>query len=203
MTTNVRIAQGKRGTSQNALPRYIAFLRAVNVGGRIVKMEQLRRELAALGFSGVQTLIASGNVIFEARAQQEHLLQRKIESQLRKGLGYEVAVFIRSPSELIEIVRHEPFPREDLHAPGHALYVALLSARPSAEAEKNLIACRNEGNDFHVHGREIYWLCRTRMSDSNFTGARLEKITGMQTTVRNITTIRRLITRHLPDQPGA
>ena len=59
-------------------------------------MERLRREFEFLGFSGVETFIASGNVIFEALAKNEAQLRAKIESHLRKALGYEVATFIRS-----------------------------------------------------------------------------------------------------------
>jgi uncharacterized protein (DUF1697 family) len=58
--------------------RFFAFLRAINVGGRTVKMTRLRREFDLLGFSGVETFIASGNVVFEARARNEERLQSKI-----------------------------------------------------------------------------------------------------------------------------
>ena len=46
------------------MPRLFAFLRAINVGGRTIKMERLRREFEVFGFPGVETFIASGNVIF-------------------------------------------------------------------------------------------------------------------------------------------
>ena len=45
----------------------IAFLRAVNVGGRVVKMDRLRALFEGEGFTGVETFIASGNVIFDSR----------------------------------------------------------------------------------------------------------------------------------------
>ena len=51
------------------MPRYVAFLRAINVGGHVVKMERLRALFEDLGFAKVETLIASGNVIFETRAE--------------------------------------------------------------------------------------------------------------------------------------
>ncbi len=51
------------------MPRYVAFLRAVNVGGRIVKMDELRRLFAGAGFADVETFIASGNVIFDYHGQ--------------------------------------------------------------------------------------------------------------------------------------
>ena len=47
--------------------RYIAFLRAINVGGRVVTMSRLRDVFVGLGFRGVDTFIASGNVVFESR----------------------------------------------------------------------------------------------------------------------------------------
>jgi uncharacterized protein (DUF1697 family) len=50
------------------MPKYIAFLRAINVGGHIVKMKDLRELFGSLGFTGVETVLASGNVVFETRA---------------------------------------------------------------------------------------------------------------------------------------
>ena len=47
------------------MPRYIAFLRALNVGGHTVKMDHLRSLFEALGFGGVESFIASGNIIFD------------------------------------------------------------------------------------------------------------------------------------------
>jgi uncharacterized protein (DUF1697 family) len=45
--------------------RLFAFLRAINVGGRTVRMERLRREFEFFGFPGVETFIASDNVVFD------------------------------------------------------------------------------------------------------------------------------------------
>ena len=67
------------------MSRYIAFLRAVNVGGRIVKMEELRKHFAALGLANAETLIASGNVIFDSAAKSATGLQKRIEDGLQKA----------------------------------------------------------------------------------------------------------------------
>ena len=67
------------------MPRYVAFLRAVNVGGRIVKMDALRGHFAAAGFANVETFIASGNVIFDTRAKAGPALEAKIEAALEEG----------------------------------------------------------------------------------------------------------------------
>ena len=66
----VDAAAGVVVRQEAGVSRLFAFLRAINVGGRTVKMERLRREFEFLGFSGVDTFIASGNVIFEARDDQ-------------------------------------------------------------------------------------------------------------------------------------
>jgi uncharacterized protein (DUF1697 family) len=46
------------------MPKYVAFLRAINVGGHTVKMDHLRRLFEALGFTNVETFIASSDVVF-------------------------------------------------------------------------------------------------------------------------------------------
>jgi len=175
--------------------KLFAFLRAINVGGRTVKMERLRHEFESLGFSGVETFIASGNVVFEAGGRNEERLRAKIECHLRATLGYEVTTFIRSLAELHQVANHRPFPSSET-GPGHSILVAFLSSPPDRAAAKNLIACRSETDDFHIHNREVYWLCRTRFSDSMFSGARLEKIVSGRATIRNLTTINRLAAKY-------
>lgn len=172
--------------------RLVAFLRAINVGGHVVKMEPLRAMFEALGFSGVETFIASGNVVFESRAADTARLERKIEIHLRKSLGYEVATFLRSTDEVAEIAKYRPFASSDCDADGSSLFVAFLPSAPGAEARKKLMAFRTDDDDLHTHRREIYWLCRTNMIDSSFSGALLEKTIGMRATMRNLNTIRRL-----------
>lgn len=63
------------------MTKYIAFLRAINVGGHNVKMDELKKYFESLGFSNVETFIASGNVIFEASAKDAAKLEKKIESK--------------------------------------------------------------------------------------------------------------------------
>src|SRR5215470_521360 len=90
--------------------RFFAFLRAINVGrGRTVKMQSLRQVFESLGFSMVETFIASGNVIFETKTQRTKPLERKIEKALHEALGYEVRTFVRSDAEVAKIAKDQPF----------------------------------------------------------------------------------------------
>ncbi len=185
-----------RNSVRTSVTRYAAFLRAINVGGRRIKMDHLRELFESLGFSNVETFIASGNVIFDSEADDARMLERKIEDHLREALGYEVATFVRSASELAGIARYRPFDPSDLNAEGTSLYIAFLQAPPSAEAEQKLMAHRSEVDDFCTHGREVYWLCRKKMSESSFSGALLEKTMGTPATVRNATTVQKLMAKY-------
>src|SRR3990172_7639136 len=128
--------------------RYIAFLRAINVGGHSVKMDHLRRLFESLGFSNVETFIASGNVIFESPTENAHTLESEIESHLKKLLGYEVATFIRSPEELVQIASYIPIKTPELEAKGNSLYIAFLSNPPDEAARQKLMGYRSPIDDF-------------------------------------------------------
>lgn len=174
--------------------RFIAFLRAINVGGHTVKMDRLRQLFEALGFSHVETFIASGNVIFESASEDTYRLERRIESHLKGELGYEVATFIRTAVELAAIATYQPFPAEEME--GHTLYISFLPAPAPAAAHGKVMALRSEIDDFHLHGRELYWLARKRLSQSTISGATLEKALGMPATMRNVTTVRKLAAKY-------
>jgi uncharacterized protein (DUF1697 family) len=180
------------------MPRYVAFLRAINVGAHIVKMERLCALFEELGFANVETFIASGNVIFESRAKSALALERKIEAHLLEALGYEVMTVVRTDNEVAAIAAHRPFPEAETAAEGAAVYIAFLAAPPNPEAAATLLAHRGAVDEFKIQGREIYWLCRTRFSESAFSGARLEKMLGARTTVRNSSTIRKIAAKYPP-----
>ncbi|MGA7730778.1 MAG: DUF1697 domain-containing protein [Chloroflexia bacterium] len=183
------------------MPRYIALLRAINVGGHNVKMDRLRKLFEELGFADVETFIASGNVIFTSPNNDTRALEKKIEGHLKKSLEYEVATFIRTAAEIAKIAKYEPFPNEDIGT--GSLYVTFLAEAPSKEAREKLEAFSNPVDEFHVHGRELYWLCRKQLSESRISGGMLEKAAGMAGTNRNVTTVRKLAARYSDDADSA
>lgn len=178
------------------MPKYVAFLRAINVGGHLVKMDRLRTLFEDLGFTNVETFIASGNVIFDSRSTNTGTLEKKIEKHLLKALGYEVATFIRSIAEVEKIASSEPFSAAELKQNGNTLYVGFLSQAPSEESRRELIKCGNKNNDFAITDREVFWLCRAKFSETDFSGARLEKILKLKTTLRNANTPQRIAAKY-------
>lgn len=182
--------------------RYVAFLRAINVRGRTVKMADLRAIVGEIGFSNVETFIASGNVIFESTIDDGRLLETCIEQGLAASLGYEVSTFVRSTSELAAIPRHIPFPSSSEVSEGAALHVGFLHAVPSVDRVNALMACRSDIDDFYTGGREVYWRCLRKVSESTFSGVRLEKALGVPSTMRNWNTVQRLASRYCLPHPS-
>jgi uncharacterized protein (DUF1697 family) len=171
------------------MPKYVALLRAINVGSHIVKMDRLRALFEELGFANVETFIASGQVIFDTRATDAAKLEARIEKHLRAALGYDVATFIRTPAELARVAAQ-------VEPGGHTLYVCFTKGKPARAACEKLAGYNNDIDEFEVHGREVYWLCRKNMSETKFTGALLEKIIGMPATARNVNTVNRLVAKY-------
>ncbi len=173
------------------MARYIAFLRAINVGGHTVKMDRLRELFEALGLTHVETFIASGNVLFDASSKNTQALEKKIEKHLADALGYEVATFIRTADEVVAVSKYEPFEPEP-ETNKAMLYVAFLKEQLGEDLKTKVMAFTSPMDAFHLHGRELYWLCRISSHESKFSAAALERAIKQPATFRNINTAKRL-----------
>jgi len=168
--------------------RYVAFLRAINVGGHVVKMDRLRTLCEAIPLDKVSTFIASGNVLFESKKPRPQI-EAAIERKLKAALGYDVATMVRSAADLAAIV--ERVQKEGLDQ-GVTLYVGFLKEPPSAHVAKAVAAMSNEIDVLSIEGGELYWRCRTSFSESTIAGLKLDKTVGCPLTFRNHNTVRRL-----------
>src|SRR5437867_9022753 len=177
------------------MPRFVAFLRAINVGGaRTVKMDLLRQFFESLDFSEVETFIASGNVVFKTRTKDSKTLERKIEKRLLKGLGYDLAVFIRTGAELIEIANYKPL-RESRMDTLTACNIVFLADALDKKLTQKVQALGSGNDEFRVYGRQIYWL-RRRRQGVPFSTVPLEKALGRPFTVRACNTIERIVAKY-------
>ena len=176
--------------------RFIAFLRAINVGGgRTVKMQSLRQVFESLGFSRVTTFIASGNVVFETTTKKTKALERKIERALKAALGYEVRTFVRGEDELAKIANYRPFPRSKFDETWQS-NIIFLADDLTEKLKQNVEALRTKTDMFEVHGREIYWQRRRKQNKALFSTVPLEKILGPAFTVRGANTIKRIVLKY-------
>ena len=174
------------------MPRFAALLRAINVGGRTVKMTELCTLFEQARLTNVRSVIASGNVLFEARAADAAALEKRIESALRKGLGYDVETFVRTPDELDAVVAHDPFDPGDPVLESHTVHVIFTRSTISAASAARIVALGTDYDEFHVFGREVFWRTRGRSSDSPIKPGAFARAFDEPGTARNITTVRKL-----------
>ena len=174
------------------MPRCIAFLRAVNVGGRLVKMDALRAAFEALEQAHVSTFIASGNVLFETRARRLGALERKIETHLAQTFGFEIDTFVRTDTELAAAAAYTPFDAA-VSTAAQTQVVGFLHEPPSEAARSTLAAMNSEIDRFALHVRELYWWSRAKQSESNFSNAVFEKALRMRATFRGLNTLQRIV----------
>jgi uncharacterized protein (DUF1697 family) len=171
--------------------KYAAFLRAVNVGGRVVKMDALRKLFEDMKFSNVQTFIASGNIVFESPLRSAAKIEQMIEEGLAAALGYTVTTFVRPVAELVELVKEPVFADAALEN-GATLYVVFLREKPTTAVARKLISAGTGVDSFRVHDRYVFWVIRGPYSESKYAGPSLEKALGMPATVRNASTVRKM-----------
>jgi len=171
--------------------KYIAFLRAINVGGtKIIKMDVLKKLFESFGLDDVQTYIQTGNVIFESKTKNTPAFENKIEKQLETALGYYVEVFIRSMDELASIVHQDRFSPQ----PEDTLHIVFLRDKPAKTQADILKKYNSAADEFAVIGREVYNL-RYDRDKSVFSNNFIEKIFGIATT-RNITTLKKIFEKY-------
>jgi uncharacterized protein (DUF1697 family) len=174
---------------------YIALLRGINVGGKNkIKMDDLKRAFESSGFSRVQTFIQSGNVLFESNEKEEHL-EKIIMNKIESVFGFSTEVILRTKDELVNIISNCPFPKETITqaesaSDAECLYVSLLADAPSPKGLEILKAYKNESDDYHVSGRDIYLLLRSGIRNSRLAG-HLQNL-DTPSTVRNWKTLNKL-----------
>ena len=124
--------------------RYVALLRGIMPMNPNMRGEKLRGLFAGLGFSDVQTVIASGNVIFDTPSKNQSALEEKIEKEIPRRLKFESTVIIRSKKELEGLVKKNPF-KGARHSPHSYLIVTFLKdkKRSTGGVVCNIIDMKN------------------------------------------------------------
>jgi uncharacterized protein (DUF1697 family) len=158
---------------------YAAFLRGINVGkAHRVGSDELRACFEELGMRNVATFRTSGNVVFDAGQEPVETLSGRIEEGLDGALGYPVAVFLRTASELQAIAAHEPFGGDP---PGGKLQVAMLTGKPAVSAREQVLALSSDDDRLAFGERELYWLPRGGTQESALDLKTIDELLGVMT----------------------
>ena len=132
------------------MTRYVALLRAVNVGGTgKLPMTDLRATCGDAGFSRIETYIASGNVIFDSRAAVPRV-KAALETRLLAHFGKPTGVVLRTAAEMAAVLAANPFPGVE---PRYS-YVVFLDDPPPRDALKHAVGRSDE--EMRLGAREIF-----------------------------------------------
>lgn len=154
-------------------------------------MAELRSMVEGLGFSSVQTLLQSGNVVFDAGSSPDSDLAALFESETEKRLGLKTDFMVRTAAELAAIVAANPFPEAANSHPGH-LVVLFAKDPPAAAAVEALQAAIKGREEVRAHGRDLYVTYPDGIGRSKLTNAILQSRLGTPVTGRNWNTVLKL-----------
>jgi len=185
------------------MSKYAAFLRGINVGGHRITSDELRSRFEAIGFRDVATFRASGNVIFAADSEPlteltVPELTVHIETELVKGLGYEVPTFLRTDDEVRTIAAFEPFAPAQVQASAGKLQVSMLSTRPATRAQQEVQALATDEDRLAFGERELYWLPSGGTVDSALDLKTIGTLLGAMTT-RTKNTVSQIAAKYFAD----
>ena len=140
------------------MERYVAFLRAVNLGGKTkVSMSELKAAFADMGFEEVLTILNSGNVLFSAKDTDKNSIRSRIENRLCEEFGFEIPVYITELEVLRNMLEHMPsWWNTDNKEYYHNLVFILSEDSPNEICD--LIGVPSEGNEYvEVYGEAVFW----------------------------------------------
>ncbi len=164
------------------MSQYAAFLRGMNVGGHRLSNAELQARFEELGFSEISTFRASGNVVFAGAREPVEEMAAQIEAGLEAALGYAVPVFLRTASEVRKIAAHQPFERVLVEKSKGKLQITMLSARPAAKEQKEVLALASDQDRLAFGDRELHWLPSGGVLDSALDFKVIGKLLGPMTT---------------------
>ena len=168
----------------------LALLRGINVGGRSLKMADLRDLCGRLGWESVETFIQSGNVLFRA-AGSAAALETALEAEIRKAFAIEVPVIVRSRAEVDRCLAANPFAAEAKEAPNRLML--LLAKRKLAAGAAAAIAARGEAGERAADAEGGLWIWFPEGSGrSKLPPSLLDRLAGSPATTRNHRTMTRL-----------
>jgi uncharacterized protein (DUF1697 family) len=175
-----------------AKSRYVALLRAVNVGGHsVVKMAPLRALLESSGFTDVASYIQSGNILFTAHETDPERLARRLEKKIASAFGSATAVFVLSPAQLKAAAARNPFDPERLDKQ-QLCHLMFLSRQPDPAHRAALMARQGRDYRFRISGKVLYYAHPRRVAGHRRT-VNFERVLGVTGTARSWKVVKKLI----------
>lgn len=176
-----------------AMPSYVAFLRAINLGPtRKFPKDDIRACVESTGATEVATHINSGNVLLTTKIRSRAKVEAALEAAFQADRGFEVPTIAYTLADLRVIATDADEVAEELGDPVSGHYVTLLKDEPTAELTAEVAALEYDGELARVRGRAVHLVLAKPYNEAKLSNARFEKSLGVATT-RNVTVIRALV----------
>ncbi|MEA3033737.1 MAG: hypothetical protein QOH86_1753 [Sphingomonadales bacterium] len=173
------------------MTRFVALLRAVNVGGRTLPMAALREWCEAeLGWEAVKTYIQSGNIVFEAKGKAE-ALEAALEKAIEKQFGFQAPAMVRTASEWRTLLAANPFPNESEAEPNR-VFLGVPKGAPAAGAAERIAAKAAAGERVEAAAGALWFHYPEGAGASKLTPALIDRAAGCPVTARNWRTATKL-----------
>ena len=170
---------------------FVALLRGVNVGGaRGLPMSALRGLFVNAGAVRVETLIQSGNVVFETRERGAAEIISGVGSAISREFGFDVPIVLRSARQWRALIDGNPYLQRGVDP--KALHAGCLSALPEPARTIRLDPRRSSPDEFELRGETLYLCLPNGVARSKLTNAWFDSTLGVVCTIRNWATVTRL-----------
>lgn len=174
------------------MTRYVALLRAINVGGKnLLKMDALCGAFDSAGLKNARTFQQAGNVVFESAGKNPRLIASKIEKSLFQCLNLKTNVIVFSLDDLAKFIKRDPFKRIK---PGDVmLCVVFLFDQPSKIFKLPVISPTDNLELIAIDDRAAFVVARRKKTGwFGFPNNFVEKQLGVTATTRQWSTIKKL-----------
>lgn len=173
---------------------FVALLRGVNVGGaNRLPMASLKAVFERAGASRVETLIQSGNVVFEAPKAAAATIVAKVAAHISRDFGFDARLILRDAESWRALVAANPFLARGVDP--KSLHALCLAAPPEDQRFARLDGGRSPPDEFVAVGQTIYLWLPNGVARTKLTNAWFDSTLGVTTTLPNWPTVLRLAAR--------
>lgn len=173
------------------MPRYVALLRGINVGGnKKIPMADLRTVLTGLGYTDVRTHLQSGNAVFDSTKRSSAAVGAAVEKAIADEFGMSVSCVIRTGPELVATIEGHPF--GEIADNGSRMLVLFLSANPDPALLAEFDPVALAPDEVEVGDGVIYQWCPNGILEAPPVRDFVEKNLKVRATGRNWNTVMKL-----------
>lgn len=171
---------------------YVALFGSINVGGNRLKMADLRDAFEVEGFTNVETVVASGNVLFNHPERPDEGLEEKLSFMMAEHFGMNSAALVRSRGALAAAIAGNPF---GVDGEEKFVHTQFLDGPVDLESFARLEADHRGLERIAMGDRALHIDYVSGVGDSRLTGAFIERRLGRRGTARNLRSMKRILAK--------